>query len=562
MSKTQKLDGVVRKQPQPTPEPVEMSRFRKLLTIAILSLALAIIIIDTTLLNVSLATIIKDLNTDIQGLQWVITSYALTLAALTITGGRFGDLYGRKKMFVLGAIIFAAGSFLASISTNLGMLLAGESIIEGIGAALMMPATASLLLATFRGRARALAFGIWGAIAAASSAIGPLLGGYLTTNYSWRWGFRINIVVAAILVAGSLLIKDSRDREEKPELDILGVFLSATSLLAIVFGIIQSSTFGWFKATAPYAVFGRSLGTYSVTFWSLLVGFVLFVAFLFWQQLREKRGQTPLVSLGLFRIRQFMSGTVTTMVMSMGMVGLIFAVPVFLQSVRGLDAFHTGLALLPMSGMMLIVGPLSALASKHIPAKYLIQAGLLLDVIAAFVLRQSLNLESTGLSLAPGLLIYGMGMGLVMAQISNLTLSGVSVDQAGEASGVNNTLRQVGSSLGTAVIGAVMLSTLSSHMINAINASAKIPAQAKPLIVQAVTQQSSSIAFGGVKGDSRLSAPVQAELTTIAHEAVLEGGRQALIYAALFAGLGFLLSFLLPAHKELDRHPMPAKAGH
>jgi MFS family permease len=201
------------------------SFMRKWGSLIVLSLALAIIIIDTTILNVSLSTIIKDLHTDIQSIQWVITIYSLILAAFTITGGRLGDFFGRKKMFMFGAAIFAVGSFVASISHHLAPLLIGEAVIEGFGAALMMPATASLLVANFRGRDRAVAFGIWGGIAAASAAIGPIIGGFLTTHYTWRWAFRINVFIAAILIIGSILIKESRDEAEKPEIDFPGVIL-------------------------------------------------------------------------------------------------------------------------------------------------------------------------------------------------------------------------------------------------------------------------------------------------------------------------------------------------
>src|SRR4051812_41539727 len=171
-------------------------------SLLVLSLALAIIVIDTTLLNVSLSTIIRELKTDIQSMQWVISAYSLTLAALTITGGRLGDLLGRKRMFIVGAIFFAAGSYLASISHSVGMLVWGESIIEGIGAALMMPATSSLIVSNYKGHDRAIAFGVWGGIAAAALAIGPILGGYLTTHFSWRWGFRINLFVVVALLIG------------------------------------------------------------------------------------------------------------------------------------------------------------------------------------------------------------------------------------------------------------------------------------------------------------------------------------------------------------------------
>src|SRR5438105_8328216 len=199
---------------------------RKWGNLMMLSLALAIIIVDSTLLNVSLSTLVRELHTNLQSLQWVISAYALMLAALTVTGGRMGHLFGRKRMFKLGAVIFVLGAVVASISHSVAVLLLGESIIEGIGAALMMPATASLLVAKYRGHERAIAFGIWGGVAAAASAIGPILGGFLTTHYSWRWGFRINVVVCAVLLIGSKVVGDNQERQWK-YIDCLGVLLSS-----------------------------------------------------------------------------------------------------------------------------------------------------------------------------------------------------------------------------------------------------------------------------------------------------------------------------------------------
>src|SRR5207248_8122514 len=196
---------------------------------------------------------VRDLHTSITSLQWVITAYSLTLAALTIAGGRLGDLFGRKRMFVAGAVIFAAGSMLASLAASVPMLIVGESIVEGIGAALMLPATASLLVASYRGRDRALALGIWGGMAAAGAAIGPVLGGFLTTHYSWRWGFRINVVVAAILVTGAMIIEENQPRTAK-KIDYVGVLLSAIGLLFIVFGIIDSPTKGWSSFIVPSSI--------------------------------------------------------------------------------------------------------------------------------------------------------------------------------------------------------------------------------------------------------------------------------------------------------------------
>lgn len=549
------------------PEVAERKGLRKWLPLIVLSLAVMIIIIDTTVLNVSLRTIVNDLDTNLQGMQWVITGYSLTLAALTVTGGRLGDLFGRKRMFMLGAIIFAIGSFITSISHSLGMMIAGESIIEGVGAALMMPATTSLVVSNYKGRDRGIAFGVWGGIAAASSAIGPILGGWLTSSYSWRWAFRINIFVAIILLVGATVIAEGRDRVEKAELDFLGVFLSATGLLAFVYGIIESSTYGWWQAIKPYAIFGHALPFgLSPTPVGILIGSILLAIFGWWQINAENHGHTPLVSMHLFQNKQFTSGAAVVAFLSLGMVGLIFAIPVFLQSVRNLDAFHTGLALLPMSLTMLIVAPASAALTKKIVPKRLIQVGLIVSVLASLVLHFSITASSTAASFIPGLILFGIGMGLVMAQASNVTLSAVPVHQSGEASGVNNTLRQVGSSLGSAVIGAVLLTTLSSSLASGVTNSTVIPAQIKPVLAAKVAASASDVELSGTqtKNTGQLSPAVQQELTTIAHQASADGARTAVLYMAGFIGIGFLISFALPHTHDLEeRHNQkPVAAAH
>ena len=532
------------------------SFFHKWGSLLVLSLALAIILIDATLLNVSLKAIIGDLHTDIQKIQWVITAYSLTLAALTITGGRLGDLFGRKRMFMFGAVLFGIGSFIASISTSVPMLIAGESIIEGVGAALMMPATASLLVSKFRGRDRALAFGVWGGVAGASTAIGPLLGGWLTTNYSWRWGFRINLVVVAVLLVGSVLIEECYDVEEKPTLDWLGVLLSSVGLFTLVFGIIESSTYGWWRANAPFSEFGLSwnLGGYSITPIAIALGAVVLVGFLSWERHVERAGRTPLVSLELFANRQFMSGAATTGVVAMGQSGLIFSIPVFLQAVRGADAFHTGLALVPSSIAAFIAAPAAAVLTQKFPAKRLIQFGLLLNVASYIILRQTLNVNTKPSDLIFGLVIQGMGLGIVLAQINNLTLSAVSVQEAGEASGVNNTFRQLGSTLGTAVIGALLIGAIGTGLASGIEASAAIPQQFKAQISGLVSKQSSAVEFGGgAQVPASVPENIKNEITRVSHESITAANRQALLVGIIIAFLGLFASTWLPSGHIVER---------
>lgn len=541
------------------------SFFRKWGSLIVLSLALSIIVIDTTLLNVSLRSIIEDLKTDLQSMQWVITTYSLMLAAFTITGGRLGDLFGRKKMFMIGAVIFALGSLIASLSTSVGMMIWGEAIIEGIGAALMMPATSSLLVSNFKGRDRAIAFGVWGGIAAAAAAVGPILGGYLTSNYSWRWGFRINIIVVLLLLVGSYLIKESKDTEEKPTLDFMGIVLSALGLLGVVFGIIESSRYGWLQAKESFAIGSftvSSIGDFSITIPAMIWGVIFIALFILWEMRMDKKGKTPLVSLNLFKNKQFNLGVITTGIISLGQTGIIFSLPIFFQAVKGLDAFHTGLGLLPLSVSLFIGALLSAFIVKKIHPKTLILIGLTINIIAYIVLILSLNIDATPWSLAPGLLLYGAGMGLVMAQISNMTLSAVSVQESGEASGVNNTFRQIGSSLGAAIIGAVLLSTLATNMTQSIKDSHIIPEAAKSQIIEKVAQQPSSFEFGA-SSKSQKNKPSFIELETlrISHEATVAGNKYALFYAAIFAFLGLIVAFFLPKAKDIEQN-ISAAAKH
>ncbi|HET9677694.1 MAG TPA: MFS transporter, partial [Solirubrobacterales bacterium] len=473
---------------------------------------------------------------------------------LTVTGGRLGDLFGRKRMFMLGAVLFAAGSFIASISRSVPTLIVGESIVEGIGAALMMPATASLLVAKYRGHDRALAFGIWGGVAAAASAVGPILGGFLTTHYSWRWGFRINIGVVALLLLGALILDDEpAGKDRRKTIDLVGVVLSALGLLAVVFGIIEASSYGWVHALKPFAVAGRELplGSLSVVPFAIILGLVILAGFFLWERRVERAGGMPLVSLRLFGNRSFLAGASVTGVMMLGQNGVIFSLPVFLQSVRGLDAFHTGLTLLPMSALLFVVSPAAAMLTRKVPHKRLVQAGLVVNVGALLALRSALGVDTPLGWLVPGLALYGVGLGLVLSQINNLTLSAVPVEEAGEASGVTNTFRQIGSSLGAAIIGSVLLTSIVADLQATVGRSARIPPPEKPAVDLQLRRQSSSLAFNGGGGGQagpfdRLPPAVRGEMDAARRVAIAGGDRKALAWGAGFVLLGLLVSTRLP----------------
>jgi EmrB/QacA subfamily drug resistance transporter len=539
-----------------------MNKLLKWAPLLVLSLALTIIILDTTILNVTLRTIIQDLHTNIQSIQWVITAYALMLAAFTITGGRLGDLFGRRKMFVIGAVIFAIGSFMTSIAHTVSFMIWGEAIIEGIGAALMIPATASLLRSTYKGRDLSVAFGIWGGIVAGAAALGPVLGGWFTTHYSWRWAFRINVFVAAILVLASVLIKEYREKSEKPSLDVIGIILSALGMLSLVFGFIQSSTYGWIYEKSPLIIFGHTLdlGGFSATPLFILIGLVILSGFFDWEGMRERAGKTPLVSLSIFKNTTFLTGSIVSAILALGQSGLSFSVPVYFQSVLQLNPIQTGFAMIPMTAFILVGAPLSSWISKFMTPKRIIQLGIFIDLLGFIILRQSLHLGANQWSLAPGFAFFGFGVGLIFGQASNLTLSAVSVEQSGEASGVNSTLRSLGQTLGSAILGAILISSLSSNLVGGINKSQVIPDNAKPAIVQAVSTQTSNIEFGsGANLGSNTSTAITDEITTISHQATIDGSKTSLSYGILFILLTFLISFKLPGDAEIKEQPLVAK---
>ena len=536
--------------PDTSKEDKQPTGFMKWLPLLVMSLALTIIILDTTILNVTLRTIVGDLHTTLQKIQWVITAYSLMLAAFTITGGRLGDLFGRKKMFVTGAIIFAVGSFMTSISKTVGFMIAGEAIIEGIGACLMLPATLSLLRSNYKGRDLQTAFGIWGGIVAGAAALGPVIGGWFTTHYTWRWAFRVNVFVAAILVIASIFIKEYKDKKEKPTIDFVGVLLSALGMLSTVFGFIQASVFGWWKVLSPLIVLGHtiSFGSLSATPIFIALGILILGLFFFWESHMEKAGRTPLVSIKLFKNKTFMTGSGVSAILALGQAGLSFSVPVYLQTVLKLDPLHTGLAMIPMTAVILISAPLSAWMSKYVTPKRIIQFGIVLDAIGFIVLRQSLHVGASQWAMAPGFALFGLGLGFMMAQSSTLTLSAVSIEQSGEASGVNNTLRSLGQTLGSAVIGAILISALGANLIAGIQSSAVIPQTAKPLVTQAIAGQASNIEFGNTAsiGNSNIPVNITNEITTISYQATVDASKTALDYGIIFILVAFVLSAWLP----------------
>lgn len=510
-----------------------------------LALGLAIVIIDNTVLNVAVPYIIRDLHTTFDGMQWVISGYALIIATLLITVGRLGDLIGRKKIFLLGTICFAIGSFIASISQNAFILFLGEAFIEALGASMMMTSSLALLASEFQGRERALAFGIWGSVAGASATFGPLMGGFLTTYYSWRWSLRINVFVALAAIIGSIFIQESKGKQTE-SFDFLGTIFSGLGLFFLIFGFIEGRKYGWIKPNEVFTLFSWQwpFSGISLIPFSFLVAAIFLSLFIFTEYSIEKNEGDPLLRLSMFANRGFSWGIITLGVVSLGQFGVFFILPIFLQTVLGLNAFQTGEVFLSTSLAIAIFGPLSGFISSKIGPKWLVVAGMISLAIGTYLLALMLSPVTTGWTLVPALIFFGIGIGLASAQLTNITLSSAPVELAGEASASNTAIRQVGTSIGIAIIGAVLANGVTTNLQQAIRSDVFIPSLFKPTILSKIPTLS-------VEAGQRIpSIPFHPTLGVALHmdlqQAIVDASKQALLTALIFVALGALLSLFLP----------------
>lgn len=521
-----------------------------------LALGLAIVIIDNTVLNVAVPYILRDLNSSVDAIQWVISGYALIIATLLITVGRLGDMYGRRRIFKIGVTLFAIGSFIASISQNAGMLFFGEAFIEAIGASMMLTSTLALLASEFQGKERAIAFGVWGSVAGASAALGPLLGGYLTTYYSWRWSLRINVIVGAVALLGSVFIQESRSNE-KIKLDWAGIFLSGFGLFSLVFGLIEGQRFGWIK---PIKDFTLSSWTWPIHNLSIVpVAFVasaLALSFFFIIEGRiTKKGGCPILKVSLFENRGFNLGLLTLGIVILGQFGTFFVMPIFLQNALGFNAMQTGLVFLSASIFGFVVGPLSGLMASKIGPKWVVSTGMLFLVAGTFFIRESLKLSATIWSLTPAMIVFGIGMSMASAQLTNLVISSVPNEDAGEASAVNATVRQLSTALGIAIIGAVMVGGITTSVTENIRNDPKIPAPVRNVIIQEIPKLNLESGQTGVnvqKTNFQIADAIKSDIDS----AFVSGSQKALGYALYFTILGALASLLIPNLRTKGRPPV------
>jgi EmrB/QacA subfamily drug resistance transporter len=418
-------------------ERVLTSENRKWWTLGAVSLGLFMIMLDNTVVNVALPTIQRDLGARLSELEWIVSGYALTFAAFLLTGGKLADQFGRRRVFVVGLVIFAGASLACALAPSAGFLI-GARVVQGVGAALMNPATLSIISATFPPRQRGTAIGIWVGVSATALAIGPLVGGLLTEHAGWSSIFYVNVPVGAVAVlAGLLLIDESKDTSQEQRLDLPGLVTSGLGLFSLTYGLIEANNHGWTS--------GRIVGAFAVAA-ILLAAFVVL----------ELRQRLPMLDLSLFRNGTFAGANTVVLLVTLAMFGIFFFVSLYMQNVLGYSAVQAGAAFLPLTLLVVLVAPIAGRISDRVGSRALMATGMTL-VATQLVYFSTLGAHESYWALVPGMLLGGFGMPAVMTPASAAALSGVPVDKAGVGSAVLNSSRQVGGSLGIALMGAIMV---------------------------------------------------------------------------------------------------------
>jgi EmrB/QacA subfamily drug resistance transporter len=517
---------------------------RRWFGLVFISIAVALIIVDSTIVNVAIPSIIDDLSITSTQVQWVQESYTLVFAALLLVFGTLADRYGRRRILLTGVVVFAIASVLAALAQT-GDLLIAARLVQGIGGAMVLPTTLSLINATFRGRDRGIAFAIWGSTIGGMVAVGPLLGGWLTTYFSWRWAFGINVPLGLLIVAGVLVfVTESRDTGVPRRIDGVGAVLSVITSASLVFGLIEGRTYGWWLTnTAPTLGDWTWPFTLSVIPIAFLVTLVSGAAFIWWGLRRQRRGQSTLLAFSLFRIPSFRNGNIAALIVSLGEFGIILSLPLWLQNVLGYDALQTGLVLLALAIGSFVASGLAGAFGNRVSPLTIVRIGIAAEIIGVAGLGTVIGTGATWQSIVPFLFVYGLGVGLATAQLTGVVLGDVPIEQSGQGSGTSSTARQIGSALGIAVLGTVLFTSVGLSL-EAKLADLDVPAATSSQIVDSVVDSAgASIPALDAMG---------AEVAAAARDAFSEGTRYSAFAAAGFLLIGLVASLRLTGRRGED----------
>lgn len=512
-----------------------------------LLIGLSIIIIDGSIVNVLLPDMVKDIGLTQTDAQWVNSIYSLVFAALLITVGLLSDRFGRRLLFLIGIVVFLLGS-LGSGSAQDPAFLISMRAVQAAGAAMMLPSSIAVINVLFEGRQRAAAFGLWGAIFGGAAGLGPLLGGWLAQDFSWRWAFLVNIPIG--LIAGALVLKFVPENygQKAKGFDPVGIILSAVGIALIVFGLIEGQAYGWWIGTADFTIgpFELASGGISIVPIALAIGVTLLAVFILWERHLTRVGSTTLVNFSLFGIRRYGYGNVVALVVSLGEFGILFVLPLWMQSVHGTDPLTTGVILATLAVGTLISGG----AARHVAAAMgptrVVRLGMLLEVIGILAIGFTLSVDRSPWWLVIALIVYGLGLGFASAQLTNVVLEDVPPIQSGQASAMTSTFRQVGSALGAAILGTVLFASLGSMFASDLAADGSLPAAEQAKLVDTIDTTAGQAIIG------LESKPGMETVVSEAKTAYTDAAKVTAAVAAGFVTLGLLVSFGLPRDRRPD----------
>ncbi|MFF6802268.1 MFS transporter [Streptomyces sp. NPDC012616] len=529
-----------------------MKRWRALI---VLGTAQFLMVLDTSVMSVSISQLVEDFDTEVTAIQAVITLYALVMAAFMLIGGRLGDILGRRRLFLLGLVVYATGSALTAVAPTLWVLTLGWSVVEGLGAAMVLPAMAALVAESYRGRDRAVAYGVIGGLAGAGIAVGPLLGGWVTTYLTWRLVFAGEVVVVLVVLCFRKAVTESPRTGTRPRLDGVGAALSAAGLALGVLGVLQSGTWGWLQPrNPPFTVFG-----FSPTLFVVGAGVAVLAVFLHWERRREARSADPLVHLALLHRPVLRSGLMCLLSQNLILLGLFFTIPLYLQVVQGFDAFETGLRLLPVSVTMLAASMGAARLGRLAGARRVVRLALLTLAAAVVWLLATIDPVIDDAQFAGAMALLGVGMGLLASQLGNVVQSSVDEDERSEVGGLQFTAQNLGSALGTALIGSLLVGSLAQAFTTRVESHPQLSEETSR---QAGVALEAGISF--VPTDQVRAAAEDAGLRPAEVDALTESYASAqldgLKAAILAAGGITLASFLVTSHLPTARTERPGKA--
>lgn len=528
---------------------------RKWLGLVAISVAVSLIIVDSTIVNVAIPYIVRDLTIDSVQVQWVQEIYTLVFAATLLIWGTLADRWGRRRVLLVGVGLFAAASLLAALVTS-GDLLIAARLVQGVGGAIILPTSLSLINASFQGRDRGIAFAIWGSTIGGMAAVGPLLGGWLTTDFSWRWAFGINIPLGIIIVIGVLAFVDESKAGAKGRVDVRGALLSAIACAALVYGLIEGRQEGWWTTAS-----GFTIGAWK---WPLTVSPIPFIfsialiaaaAFVGYGRSRSKRGAPTIIAFSLFRIASFRNGNIAAMIVSLGEFGIIVSLPIWLQNVLGYTALQTGYVLVSLAVGSFVASGISATVGQRLRPVTIVRIGLVAEIVGLAGVGFVISPATGWYSLVPFLFVYGFGVGLATAQLTGVVLRDVPIERSGEGSGTSSLARQIGSALGIAILGTILFTAAANQLSTALQ-STGLPDSTREHIVDLVVDSAGG-AISGLESDPRTQAAAGAAKTAFS-----DGTKYSAFAAAGFLTIGLLATLSLSGNgnEQLDNQ-REEKAG-